>query len=682
MNRAPASRSVTLRLRDGELGEAAHRDDSFRGTSAWWRQRRRSRRLMWWKARTMSSRSSRDMRSSSLRSCAALSSWKRSTSSCAAGVAATRTWRRSAGSSRRTTKPCSTSRSTRPLVVDEGDAETADELRHLHLALVASSMRILACDIVTSMPRNSGTWICIEPLHGTVEGADDRARRCGVAGRCVACECSVIAGYFGIAAHIASRPNVSSADRRSCAAPVPSADVPSPRHRPRDRAPVPRASATSWRRRASLPPEPGRPLRVRAARARSSSTRSTSPAATTTSSCCPGRRLPARLDRPSGCCTRSAAVYETYNKGLSLVPTAELPWYRHHLGPGPRRAPRRRLRRARRRSWRSSSSGSARGGPLIVDRRRAASHDRLVLAPDEPGPRHPRGPGRGRHPRHRAARRQPPRLRPRRAALPGGAAGATSGPRTSSSGTSCCPATARTACWEPAARPSCGSGPTRRATRTGGAPSRARRDPASSSRWRSRASAVTALMSRASARDPGRCGGRAARRRAARPRRARRRVPRAARPVRLGPRPAARPVRLRLRLGGLRPGGQAALGLLRAADAVRRPARRPDRAADRAARRARSASSTLWWEDGFDPLADPAFVAAFADALEAHARFGGVERIVLPAECTTSRPWSGRCRRCSGAVAGSAADRRQRLTLTVSQVLQLPALSRARTRNS
>jgi uncharacterized protein YcaQ len=38
----------------------------------------------------------------------------------------------------------------------------------------------------------------------------------------------------------------------------------------------------------------------------------------------------------------------------------------------------------------------------------------------------------------------------------------------------------------------------------------------------------------------------------------------------------------------------------------------------------------LWWEDGFDPLADPAFVPAFAAALDAHREFGGVRRVVLP----------------------------------------------------
>ncbi len=38
----------------------------------------------------------------------------------------------------------------------------------------------------------------------------------------------------------------------------------------------------------------------------------------------------------------------------------------------------------------------------------------------------------------------------------------------------------------------------------------------------------------------------------------------------------------------------------------------------------------LWWEDGFDPLADEAFVGAFAQALEAHRRFGRAHRVVLP----------------------------------------------------
>lgn len=38
----------------------------------------------------------------------------------------------------------------------------------------------------------------------------------------------------------------------------------------------------------------------------------------------------------------------------------------------------------------------------------------------------------------------------------------------------------------------------------------------------------------------------------------------------------------------------------------------------------------LWWEDGFEPLEPEGFVAAFADALEALRVFGGMERILLP----------------------------------------------------
>jgi uncharacterized protein YcaQ len=38
----------------------------------------------------------------------------------------------------------------------------------------------------------------------------------------------------------------------------------------------------------------------------------------------------------------------------------------------------------------------------------------------------------------------------------------------------------------------------------------------------------------------------------------------------------------------------------------------------------------LWWEEGFEPLAEPGFVAAFAAALDAHRRFGHVKRVSLP----------------------------------------------------
>ena len=38
----------------------------------------------------------------------------------------------------------------------------------------------------------------------------------------------------------------------------------------------------------------------------------------------------------------------------------------------------------------------------------------------------------------------------------------------------------------------------------------------------------------------------------------------------------------------------------------------------------------LWFEVGFDPTPEPGFVPAFAEALRAHAEFGGAERVVLP----------------------------------------------------
>ncbi len=61
----------------------------------------------------------------------------------------------------------------------------------------------------------------------------------------------------------------------------------------------------------------------------------------------------------------------------------------------------------------------------------------------------------------------------------------------------------------------------------------------------------------------------------------RRRVPGPAGPDGVGPRPAPPPLGLRLPLGGVRPGGEAPLGLLRAAAPVRRPLRRADRASHR-----------------------------------------------------------------------------------------------------
>ena len=168
------------------------------------------------------------------------------------------------------------------------------------------------------------------------------------------------------------------------------------------------------------------------------------------------RGLPARGDRAAA--VRRAGGLRDVQQGPLAGPDRRAAVVSPHLGPGPRGAPRRRVRRAR-----TARGGAPRADPLRRpderDRRRAAGHDRLVLAADEPGPRDPRGARGGGRPRDRPAGRQPARLRPRRAPLPGGVAGANARPRTSSNGTACSAATGRTASWEPAARPSCGSGP-------------------------------------------------------------------------------------------------------------------------------------------------------------------------------------------------------------------------------
>jgi uncharacterized protein YcaQ len=50
-----------------------------------------------------------------------------------------------------------------------------------------------------------------------------------------------------------------------------------------------------------------------------------------------------------------------------------------------------------------------------------------------------------------------------------------------------------------------------------------------------------------------------------------------------------------------------------------------------------------WWEDGFDPLADERFVPALAEALDAHRRFGGVRQVALPRTAAV-RPIAGALR--------------------------------------
>ena len=146
--------------------------------------------------------------------------------------------------------------------------------------------------------------------------------------------------------------------------------------------------------------------------------------------------------------------------------------------------------------------------------------------------------------------------------------------RASSFCTSCCPGIARTGCSARAA-PAARSPASPRRGRPGGAGAQ-------------RAAQGAARARRARARR-----GRGCARQAPRPRRGARaaggaagadadgRVHRAVRLAAVGRGPPREPVRLRLRVGGLLPGGQAPLGLLRAPDPLRRPFRRPHRAAHR-----------------------------------------------------------------------------------------------------
>ena len=89
------------------------------------------------------------------------------------------------------------------------------------------------------------------------------------------------------------------------------------------------------------------------------------------------------------------SLVEMYNKGLSIVPTSELPWYRiawdrarlrHDGGAFDEHAPLVEELLAR----------GADRGTHVLDRHRTTGGDRLVLASDQPGPGALRGAGRGR----------------------------------------------------------------------------------------------------------------------------------------------------------------------------------------------------------------------------------------------------------------------------------------------
>ena len=366
--------------------------------------------------------------------------------------------------------------------------------------------------------------------------------------------------------------------------------------------------------------------------ARSSSTRSRSPAATTTWCCSRASPATAASGRTTGC-TGPAAVRDLQQEPR-IVPDAELPRYRiSGTGTASRTTARRST--STRRSSRSCSSGSATQRRAAVARRRAARGDRLVLAPHEPGPGDPRGPRRGRHHRHQPARGQPPRLRPRRAAVPGGAPRAPPG-----RGGAAAP---------PAAGPLPGQRPARRAGeqelwvghRQGAAAAPtgrpARRRPASSSRSRSRGSRASASSSRRSCRSW------------TQPRRGRAEVAdgwRIAGPAARSP--ASRSSRRSIRCAGT---ATCCAGCSASTTSGRSTSRRRSGAGATTSCRSCTATASsggssrgierpagtlrvlgLWWEPGFDPLddANPGFVDAFAAALRAHLAFSGLHKVAMP----------------------------------------------------
>ena len=312
-----------------------------------------------------------------------------------------------------------------------------------------------------------------------------------------------------------------------------------------------------------------------------------------------GRRLPARRGPTTSCTATGSCTRPT----TRCCRSCRRPSCR---GTGSRGTATGRRSRGDVRGARAAGRGAARPDPRAraaeLHRHRAAGGHRLVLAADQPGPRDPRGalarpgswPSRG------------ARATARSTTSPSGCSRRTcwrgASRRASSSGTSCCRGTAATGCSARPATTRSSPGRGRTAKDRAVLPRAARRRAARSSRWRWRASGgprfvvagelpiLDAAEAEVAAGGPMDGAGR--------------RVPRAARPAGLGPRPAAPAVGLRLHLGGLRPAGQAALGLLRAADAVGRPAGRAGSSRGSTGRRARCGSSGLWWEDGFDPLSD------------------------------------------------------------------------------
>ena len=396
---------------------------------------------------------------------------------------------------------------------------------------------------------------------------------------------------------------------------------------PRDRAPVPRD------------PPPARAAALAAAgagvascawwtgSARSSSTRSRSPVGTTTS-CWLARIAGYRRAWTDGLLYADARALRDLQQGPLHRPDRRAAVVPDHLGPRAAES---------RRSRRSTSTpplveellgpDPARGAAGL-DRLRAARRDRLVLAADQPGPGDPRGARRGGHPRARPARRQPPGLRPRRAPVPGRAPRRAGPPSATSAATSCCRATAPTACSgaRGAAELWSGIGPAESAARPAtparapGGARRGRGPRPGERRGRPRRAVHAAARDAACSTAPRR--------------RCRRRDP------------ASRSSRRSIRSSGT---ATSCARCTTSTTSGRSTSRPPSGAGATTCCRSCSATGSsagssrgstgepgtlrvldLWWEDGFDPLAEPGFVEALTERWRRTRGSASVGRIVLP----------------------------------------------------
>ncbi len=231
-----------------------------------------------------------------------------------------------------------------------------------------------------------------------------------------------------------------------------------PTHRRPGRAPLPRGAAPAHRAPVARAGPRRRPRPRSHAWARSSSTPSVWRVATTT--WCSTR----------GCATTSPPgpttllygtreLFETYNKGLSLLPTAELPWYR--VGWDVSSEYRSGVLSRHEQAVAAHPGTHPPRGTLEQPRLRAEAGHRLVVGSHERGTGAAGGAVRLGHPGALTPGWQPALLRPHGAADAPGAAGRCGPASTTSAGTSCCRAIEPTDCWVPPAPASCGSAPAR-----------------------------------------------------------------------------------------------------------------------------------------------------------------------------------------------------------------------------